>query len=242
MPESFVVIPAFPDPEDFPKPAAVDLYSGNTILVVVDMQNDFVRPEGKIYTGPMVSGIIEKISSLVNAARQTGTNVIYTQSWYEKDDPGFSDDPKARMNKGGCMAGSWGAEIIDELKPNDEEPVVKKSSYDPFYGTKMDEVLKALSFGEYSPGSVPRNRERNNSSVIITGTVSNVCVEKAVIGFYLRGFEVVIPVDCVAASSEYAQSWSLYQFSRSYRAKITCSDLIKMKEGTERARTIPAKT
>jgi nicotinamidase-related amidase len=193
------------------------------------MQNDFVQHKGKIYTGTMVDGIIPKIYDLLSLAREKGVKTIYTQSWYEKDDPGFSDNPKARMNRGGCLAGSWGAELIDQLIPKAGEPVVQKSSYDPFYGTNMDEVLKALGFGDFSPGSVHRNRARNNCNVIVAGTVANVCVEKAVMGFYLRGFEVIIPVDCIASSTEYAQSWALYQFSRSYRAKITRSDLITIR-------------
>jgi nicotinamidase-related amidase len=116
--------------------------------------------------------------------------------------------------------------VGDEIQPKSGEFVVRKSSYDCFYGTEIEQVLRSLGFTDYSPGSVHRNRARNKSSAIITGTVSNVCVEKAVIGFYLRGFDVVVPIDCIAASTDYAQSWALYQFSRTYSAKITSSDMI----------------
>ncbi|MGI0080564.1 MAG: isochorismatase family protein, partial [Nitrososphaerales archaeon] len=58
---------------------------------------------------------------------------------------------------------------------------------------------------------------------------SNVCVEKAIIGFYLRGFDVFVPVDCVSAKNTYAQEWALRQFVDFYRAKITRSDLITLR-------------
>jgi len=230
MPNRFDVATGSSNSDDVPQPEAVELPTDRTVLVVVDMQNEFVSPEGRIYTGSMVHGTIPKIKNLLDLARRDGMNVIHTQSWYEKDDPRFSDHPKAKFEKGGCMAGSWGAEIIDDLKPLGREPVVRKSSYDCFFGTIMDHVLDELNFGEYAPGSVHRNRERNDANAIITGTVSNVCVEKAVIGFYLRGFDVVVPVDCISAKSAYAQQWALHQFSEFYGGRITRSDLLEFRK------------
>ncbi|MGI0080524.1 MAG: cysteine hydrolase family protein, partial [Nitrososphaerales archaeon] len=174
-----------PGPDEIPQPEAIELPVRNSALVIVDMQNDFVQATGKIYTGSMVNATVPRIRELLDRARQAQMKVIHTQSWYERDDPRFTDHAKARFYKGGCMAGTWGAELINELKPLDKEPVVRKASYDCWYGTNMELVLKAMKFGEFEPGSVHRNRERNNFNVVITGTVSNVCVEKAVIGFYL---------------------------------------------------------
>jgi nicotinamidase-related amidase len=93
--------PTFPDASEFPTPAPVELSSQDTVFVVVDMQNDFVRENGKIYTGPMVLGAKEKIRQLLSQARTQGMKVLYTQSWYERDDPGFSDHPKAKQKRGG---------------------------------------------------------------------------------------------------------------------------------------------
>ena len=83
MPE-YSVIPSFPNPEDFPKPASIDLISKNTVMVIVDMQNDFVQHKGKIYTGPMVDGIVPKIHDLLNLAREKGVKTICTQSLVRK--------------------------------------------------------------------------------------------------------------------------------------------------------------
>ncbi len=214
--------------DEIPQPVSVELPVSKTVLVVVDMQNDFVQPEGKIYTGPMVKATVPKIRDLLDRARKAGMNIVHTQSWYEEDDPRFSDHPKARFDKGGCKAGTWGAELIDELKSLVGEPVVRKSSYDCWYGTDMEKVLKSMKFGQFEPGSVHRNRKRNNFNAVVTGTVSNVCVEKAVIGFYLRGFDVYVPVDCISAKRAYDQEWALRQFTNLYAAKITKSELISL--------------
>jgi nicotinamidase-related amidase len=163
--------------------------------------------------------------------------VIYTQSWYQKNDPRYSNHPRA--NPGGfpgCMAGTWGAEIIDDLKPKGE-PCIKKGSYDCFFGTNLENLLlHEMKFGNFGHDSVHRNRSINNCSVVVTGTVANACVDKAVIGFYLRGYDVIVPADCIAAKTKFEISWALRQFKKTYFAKITTSDIIRFE--ASRARVI----
>lgn len=209
----------------------VDITPSKTALVVVDMQNDFVDPKGRIYTGKMVQKIIAPIKSLLEQAREASMTVMHTQSWYTKDDPRFSDHPKASKIHRGCLEGTWGAEIIDELKPAPGEPVIRKASYDCFFGTDFESVLSRTGFGNFKHGSVHRNRFANDCSVIVTGTVTNTCVDKAALGFYLRGYDVIVPHDCVAARDRFDQVFALHQFKHLYQARITRSGLVNMPAG-----------
>lgn len=210
-----------------PNPVNVSLPISKSAVVVVDMQNDFCRENGELYAGPMVLPTIPKIRTLLEKARSSGLRVIHTQSWYLKDDPRYSNHPRASIIGRGCKAETWGAETIDELKPLPGEPSIKKSSFDPWFGTNMESILKEWNFGSFEHGSVHRNRERNDTNVILTGTVSNACVEKAVIGFYLRGYEIIVPSDCVSANDQYGQEWALHQFTKWYGAKLTLSDMMQ---------------
>lgn len=207
-------------------PEPIELNRQKTMLVIVDMQNDFVKPGGAIYLGTDAEATVPPIKKLLEKARKNGMRILFTKSWYESDDPRFSDHPKAGAKYKGCMAGTEGAEIIKELAPQQGELIITKPSYDCWFGTKLEETLKGLKFGTFSHWSVHRNRLMNDCGVIITGVATNICVEKAVTGFYLRGYEITIPIDCVAATDQFTQLLALYQFKEFYGANLTLSDLI----------------
>src|SRR5487761_860226 len=102
--------------QKIPNPVSVSLDPRQTALVIIDMQNDFANPKGKIYTGPMVGPTIPRIKSLLQKARDLGMKVVYTQAWYDAQDPRFIEGSRGRgRHGGGCMADTWGAEIIKEL-------------------------------------------------------------------------------------------------------------------------------
>jgi nicotinamidase-related amidase len=210
------------------RPERVNLNAKKTAVIVVDMQNDFVRSEGKVYLGPRVAPTIQKINALLSKARKAGARVIFVQSVYKKNDPRFGSDRKARRLEGGCLEGSWGSQIISELKPRKEESIVQKSSYDCWFGTRMEVILRNMKFGSFKHDSVHYNRLRNSCSVIVTGTAANVCVDKAALGFYMRGYDVIVPGDCISAKDKLDHNWALYQFKNYYQARITASQLIKL--------------
>ena len=83
-------------------------------LVIVDMQNDFVHPYGKLQV-PYATDIISTIQELKKKAKAKGVPVIYTQDWHTKDDAEFKVWPEH------CVENTLGAEIIDELKPEGGE-------------------------------------------------------------------------------------------------------------------------
>lgn len=193
-------------------PKAVAVSSKSTALIIVDMQNDFCRPEGKLYVGPSCARSIPHIKYLLDRARGAGIPIIYTQDWHAPDDPEFKVWPPH------CIMNTWGSEIVDELKPSERDYIVRKGgkplSYDCW-------------FASYEPGHLERILESLGvDTLIIAGTVSNICVYHAVAGAAMRGYRVVVPIDCISALSDYGQELAIFQFSSVYRAEITNSTSI----------------
>jgi nicotinamidase-related amidase len=206
---------------------SVALSAKKTMLVIVDVQNDFVKPGGIIYLGSPAENVINPIKQLLNKARSAGIRVLFTKSWYQPNDPRFLTHTKASAKLKGCMAGTWGAEIVNELQPQQDELIILKPSYDCWFRTDLEERLADIQFGTFPSNSMHVNRLMNDCSVIVTGVATNICVYHTVTGFYLRGYDVIIPIDCVAATSQNAQMWALYQFKEFYHAKLTLSRLIE---------------
>lgn len=184
----------------------VNLDASKTALIVVDMQNDFADEKGKLFV-PTSRKTIEPIKKVLEKARSAGATIIYTQDWHMKDDPEF------RIWGEHAVAGTWGAEIIDELKPREDEVMVKKLRYDGFYGTYLDDVL----------------RMRGIEDVVVVGTVANICVLHTAASASLRGYRVIVPVDCISALNDFDYAASLRQITFLYRGTLTSSELLEFR-------------
>jgi nicotinamidase-related amidase len=176
-----------------------------TALVVVDMQNDFVK-EGGTLVVPDAQATIPKIESLLDFARGSGMKVVFTQDTHEEGDPEWEIWPEH------VRKGSWGWEIVDELRPLEGELVLNKVRYDAFYGTHLDHALRIWGVG----------------TLIICGTVANICVHYTAASAALRWFEVVIPKDATSAVDPFDLEASLRQTSFLFAGKITQSENLRV--------------
>jgi len=186
------------------EPKTIVLARESTAVMVVDMQNDFVDRGGRLYVGESVRKIIPNIQRTLTKAREKKVPVIYTQDWHREDDPEFKVWPSH------CVEGTVGAEIVQSLKPANGDHVVKKKSYDPWFETKLEDLLNQLKI----------------KTIVVTGTVSNICVLHTVAGATLRGYESVIPTDCIAAINEVDQEFALRQIASLYKGALTTSDML----------------
>jgi nicotinamidase-related amidase len=148
------------------------------VLLVIDMLNDFVLPGAPLEV-PRTRAILPTLSRRIAAARGAGHAVIYICDAHIEDDPEFS-----RMGwPAHAVRGSAGAEIVDELAPQETDPVVEKSSYSGFLHSGLDGLLQSLSARR----------------LILTGCVTNICILYTAYDAVSRGYEVTVPRDCVAA-------------------------------------------
>jgi nicotinamidase-related amidase len=182
----------------------IELEASKSALIIVDMQNAFAHEKGRLFV-PESRKTIEPIKKLLEKARSKNVSVIYTQDWHQKDDPEFSVWGEH------AVAGTWEAEIIDELKPIDGDVLIKKLRYDGFYGTYLDDVL----------------RMRKIENTVITGTVANICVLHTAGSAALRGYKVVIPIDCISALSMFDYISTLRQVTFLYRGLLTTHEGIR---------------
>ncbi|HUD31315.1 MAG TPA: cysteine hydrolase [Novosphingobium sp.] len=169
-----------------------------TALVLIEYQNDFVTPGGVQHEA--VKGVMDSTNMLANslavveAARAKGVTVMLVPIAFAEGYPELPAEPygilagvKAAQ---AFRAGTWGAEIIDDLKPREGDIVVEgKRGLDAFASTNLDFIL----------------RQRGVTDVAIAGFLTNCCVESTMRSAYERGFRVVTLTDCCATLSEEEQ-------------------------------------
>ncbi len=180
----------------------LDFDPARTAVVVIDMLNDFLEPEGAM---PLLEGrtLYDPIRRLLSIARENGATVIWVCDEHPRGDREFE---KRSVH---CLKGSWGAEIVAELEPSMDEYRVPKRRYSGFFETDLDLRLRELSL----------------DTLILAGVVTNICVRSTAHDAFFRGYGVVIPVECVAATSEREQQSTLYDLDTHY-GTVTALDQV----------------
>ncbi len=186
----------------------VRLDPSRTALVVVDMQNDFVKEGGTLLV-PDAEGTILVIRNLLALARESGMKVVFTQDTHTDGDPEWNIWPEH------AREGSWGWRIVEELTPREDEPVIRKVRYDAFYGTHLDHFLRLWDV----------------DTLVVCGTVANICVHYTAASAALRWYDVIIPKDATSALDPFDLESSLRQTAFLFNGRITTMDALKTKEG-----------
>jgi nicotinamidase-related amidase len=176
----------------------------HTALVLVDVQNDFCLPEGKQFAHPMVARqggtggyapVLERLRSVVPAARAAGVQIIYTQQTtlpdHKSDSAAYiryrlrrfltEDTTRIPELVDFCLLGTWGHEIVDVVRPAPNDAIVMKHRSDAFVGTSLDALLK------------------NNGirTVVLCGAQTDGCCMSTARGANHHDYFVVILEDCV---------------------------------------------
>lgn len=169
------------------------------ILIVVDMLNDFIDPDGKLFIGETGLDIIEPVAAKVQEYRDNDNPIIFLCDNHEEDDLEFQRFPAH------CINGTTGAMIIDRLNPDDEnEFIIGKTRYSGFYGTQLNQVLFDL----------------NPELVEVVGCCTSICVMDTVGGLANQDYNVQIPLDCVADFDQEAHEFALKRMGGIYGAKL----------------------
>jgi len=179
----------------------LSLPANKTAVIVVDMQNDFVKQGGSLLVDA-ARETVANIQRLLATAREAGAHIAYTQ------DTHFEGDREWEIWPEHCKRETWGWEIIEELTPQRYDLVCEKNRYDGFYGTWLEHYLSRIWKVEH---------------VVIVGTVSNICVLHTAGSAGLRWFEVVVPADGISALTEFDQAATLRQITTLYAGKVVKS-------------------
>jgi nicotinamidase-related amidase len=171
----------------------MNLDPDDTALVVVDMQNGFCHPDGSLYA-PGSEEAIEPCVQLAERVRDAGANVVFTRDVHppEQFDDAHYYDEFERWGEH-VVAGSWEAELVEELSPRDEELIVEKHTYDAFYRTQLHGWLAA----------------RGVDDLVICGTLANVCVLHTAGSAGLRDYRPVLVEDAVGCIEDEHREYAL---------------------------------
>ena len=171
-----------------------------TAVVLIEFQNDFCKEGGKLHGG--VQSELSRQNTIPNAvklaeeARKKGALIIHSPFVFNEEyfeDHQMQGIVKAVADGDALREGTWGAEIIDELKPDEGDEIVGgKCTLCGFNNTNLDELLK----------------QGNIKNVVIGGFLTNFCVESTSRTAYDRGYGVTVIKDATAANSEEEQNHS----------------------------------
>jgi ureidoacrylate peracid hydrolase len=185
-----------------------------TALIIIDMQNDFCHEEGvsgKRNLGDIerFQAVVEPIAALTDKAREVGVPVIFVYMTLDKStiSPAWAHkfDGLSIVEKG-----SWGADFY-KLYPQEGDYVVEKHRYSAFIGTNLDLILRSL----------------NRKSIIVTGVVTNVCVESTARDGFMLDYNVAVVRDACAGSNPAAHQMTLDNIDAVFGITPTSSDVIE---------------
>ena len=177
----------------------------STAVLIVDLQNDFLHPEGAYgrsgTTSPEIADLPARIAPLLDAARQAGGWVVSTQFTLV---PGRNGSPfisshlkelRPFLTKGDFTPGGWGNSLVDELQPADL--TIEKIAYSAFYQTRMEFVLNHAGI----------------RTLMLCGIVTNGGVASTVRDAHVRDFDTITLHDGCAAFSVEAHDTAIKSLS-----------------------------
>jgi ureidoacrylate peracid hydrolase len=198
------------------RPEALEIDPARTAVIVVDMQNAFASKGGMFdIAGLDISGAPRAIAGtrrVIDAAHAAGTPVIYLQMSFRPDlsDAGDATIPSWHKeialvtmrrhpeHRGKLLVdGTWDAAIVDGLKPEPRDLVIRKSRYNGFTGTDLEGELRA----------------RHVRHLLFTGVATNICVESTARNAFFLDFWPVIVEDAVNhAGPDFTRQATLWAF------------------------------
>ncbi|MFO7294708.1 MAG: isochorismatase family cysteine hydrolase [Clostridia bacterium] len=167
-------------------------------LLVIDMLNDFVKPDGALYIGEAAQRVAKEVEAIIDKARQEGMPVIYICDNHRADDAEFN------MFKSHCVKGTKGAEIVEELAPQPGDYIIPKRRYSAFFGTDLDATL----------------REMGVSELVLVGVCTNICVLYTAADARMLNYDVTVVRNAVASFSEEAHEFALKEMESTLGVKV----------------------
>jgi nicotinamidase-related amidase len=196
--------------------AGFDIVPEKCALLVIDMQDEFVKPGWTPDWVPEATRQVPRIKKLIEHCRSKNVPVIFTV--YSKthnylDRPGTGEfmpgrypDVKADRSSSFVEGRVW-----HELAPAEDEVVIHKPSYGAFYDTPLETVLKNLG----------------KDTVIICGTVTNICCGATARQAYERSFKVIFGSDVTSSDYPDLQEYELKVLRKNFARVLSADEIIE---------------
>ncbi|MFQ5878633.1 MAG: isochorismatase family protein [Dehalococcoidia bacterium] len=184
-------------------------------LIVIDMQHDFVDPDAPVTCAPMAQRAVPHISRLLEGARRAGVPIFYTQGLARPDlsDVGLWKS-KARREGRVQVEGTRGADIIEELAPQEGDIVIQKRRPSAFFKTELDVLLRAFKIDTF----------------IVTGASMSGCVRATIVDAFSHDIRVIVPRQCVVDRMEAVLEANLADVDAKYADVIDVHEVLSYLE------------
>jgi nicotinamidase-related amidase len=202
---------------------------GKSALIIVDMQNDFLHRDGNFshiarehpefsIDMPFLVGTIPNVKRLADAFRTAERPVVYLAHVLKPD---YSDAafPYWRVgiepgsgNRTHCVEGTWGAQIIDDLKPHEGEHLVVKKGFGGFSNTPLDTVLRNMGV----------------TTCVVSGVTTCVCVSSTIRGGVEHNYRMILVSDAVAEVDRTTHEAELKTMARLFADVKTADEVMGM--------------
>jgi nicotinamidase-related amidase len=194
------------------RPKPWKLYPAKSALLVLDMQNYFLDPASHAFT-PSALAIVPNINKLIDFARKFKMQIIFTKHVNDAENAGMM----GKWWRDNVKEGSYEAEIVKTVGREDgktvrlyDNKIIVKHQYDAFYGTDLEDYL----------------RLKDIEQVIICGVLTNLCCETTARSAFVRGFEVLFPIDATAAYNREFHLSTFRNLGFGFCPILTTDDLI----------------
>ena len=176
-------------------------------LLLVDMQNSFLHPDGEHYY-PQPEGFVENVAHLLNAARSRGTLVVHTVDRHRR---GFTDFESKRLPPH-CLDDGFNAEYFDGFGPQGRgnEIEIVKRRYSAFFATDLSLFLN----------------EQSVNRIVICGLKTNVCVRATVQDAFAHGFDVFVVREATSSNRLNLAESSLEDIERYFGRVVSTSEAL----------------
>lgn len=163
-------------------------------LLIIDMQNEFVDPRGKLFVAGAPESV-PRLAEVLEAFRAAGRPVVFVVREHRPDGSDVESVRREAFRRMGgfCTPGSWGAEIVPALAPRPEEPIVRKRAWSAFFGTELDLLL----------------RRAGVDTLVIGGTQTPNCVRATVYDATVYGYRVILLADGTSSPTPERQQANL---------------------------------
>lgn len=168
---------------------------GKTALLIIDMQKDFTLPGAPFYVDTGLR-VLPNIVHALEAAREAKMPVVHVFRYYRADG---SDVEITRYDGfvktgGGCVPGTTGAEILDEIKPVEGEYLIVKQRWSAFFRTELDGLLRRLGVDQ----------------VVLTGVQTPNCIRGTAWDANSLDYECIVLTDATGAKTDEVHQANLF--------------------------------
>ncbi len=198
--------------------AGFDIDPAKCALLVIDMQDEFVKPGWTPYWVPQATEIVPRVKKLLDHCRLKDIPIVFTsfaRTHHDLDRPktGAAMPNRYRLAVRDEKEASWFEEgrIWHELSVQQNDIVIHKPSYGAFYDTPLETILKNLE----------------KDTVIICGTLTNFCCGMTARQGYERGFKVVFGSDVTATDDPSMQEHELKVLRKGFARVLQLSEMIR---------------